>query len=663
MLTEDDSFNSQPLLGNIAYRIPAANDLFGWPMEALDTQHNLHFTVSILAAHELLEEPREITCKVARNCRLRYMRSYTPTLYYLSPRVVYHSAYADLWFDPRSTPGLITGLTEERMLFINARVSRALIDFEFNVDHTTRFHHWAMNRVRGQIGELPIADNHTISMQWETGKARTLDHYATTCDIFNRTCYQAKTVPVIFDISDNVGYSSGGQNLTVKGHGFGGGNITATVDGANCVVTQFQDDSFSCEVQPKATISQPGLYPGSHGVRRSFYNTTNYMWHWSDFDTQPHVDSLLMDMQTPYSLPGDRMANRMKGYFVPPVTTRYRFYMSCDDQCRFELDTTNDPANLTLIMESRHHTAYRDYWDYQYTSQRQTISAWYTLTAGQKYMFQARQSEGTGGDHFVLSVEVEKTPEIPDDHHHAMKEIQYVEAKANGPLEVSTLTIDNVDAGQYRLVLFNARDSTKYNKTDTIDAKASAAVLKSKLESWFSKNAGSGISVERWIYSANGTDLNGNETAQDPVTNATLWTKSVYNITLTKYINGKSTSNVMAAAAGTTATITVEPSVVVSGAPLGGKLRLLCINAAGFGSYSEDFNYDAHENRVKTAIMGGCSGMREKVEVWKARGAFSAAQNGVGWYIRFSGKNNNPGQSKLESSNTTALTGDNVTFS
>jgi hypothetical protein len=50
------------------------------------------------------------------------------------------------------------------MLFINARVSKALMDFEDFVDHTTRFSNWAKNRVRGQVGELPIADNHTISM-------------------------------------------------------------------------------------------------------------------------------------------------------------------------------------------------------------------------------------------------------------------------------------------------------------------------------------------------------------------------------------------------------------------------------------------------------------------------------------------------------------------
>jgi len=134
-----------------------------------------------------------------------------------------------------------------------------------------------------------------------------------------------------------------------------------------------------------------------------------------------------------------------------------------------------------------------------------------------------------------------------------MREIQYVEAKANGPFEVSTLTIDNVDSGDFKMVFFHQNGTP--TATGKIPVKASAATLKSKIETWFSKNLGTGVTVERWIYSANGTDLNGNETAQDPVTNATLWTKSVYNITLNEYISSKSTSNMMATVSGSSATV------------------------------------------------------------------------------------------------------------
>jgi hypothetical protein len=33
----------------------------------------------------------------------------------------------------------------------------------------------------------------------------------------------------------------------------------------------------------------------------------------------------------------DRMENVFKGWFIPPATTKYRFYMSCDDHCNLKL--------------------------------------------------------------------------------------------------------------------------------------------------------------------------------------------------------------------------------------------------------------------------------------------------------------------------------------
>jgi hypothetical protein len=183
------------------------------------------------------------------------------------------------------------------------------------------------------------------------------------------------------------------------------------------------------------------------------------------------------------------------------------------------------------------------------------------------------------------------------------------------------------------------------------------------VEPWFEKNAGSKITVERWIYASNGTDLLGNETAIDNATNATLWTKSVYNITLRKYINGKSNNNIMVSASGSSATFNFNASRVESGAPLGGKMRFHCKNSAGYSSFSQEVNYDAHENTVKYAIMRGCSKLYDKIEVWKARNTnFTYRANGVGFYIRFSGKNNDPGQTAIESGNVTALTGGNITF-
>ena len=197
-LTEDDAFNSNTIQGTIAYRLPSIDELFGMPYEVFDKYWSMTFHLSVMANHDL--EPVELTCGTQSRCKIVYYRSYTPVIHYISPRVIYHESYADFWFDPKSTTNLIQGLSTDEMPFINARVSKALIDFEFNVDHDTWFSHWNKNRIRGQIGELPIAKNHSLSMMWETGKAHVLDTHSKYCNFDNSSCYHARTVPVVFDV-------------------------------------------------------------------------------------------------------------------------------------------------------------------------------------------------------------------------------------------------------------------------------------------------------------------------------------------------------------------------------------------------------------------------------------------------------------------------------
>jgi hypothetical protein len=104
-------------------------------------------------------------------------------------------------------------------------------------------------------------------------------------------------------MSANSGYSSGGQNLTVHGHGFGTGNITAKVDGKDCLVSAYQADKFSCEVAASSAVSTVNApQPGSHGIRRNFINKTTWL-SWSDLNTDTPYDELLAtQFETPYNI-------------------------------------------------------------------------------------------------------------------------------------------------------------------------------------------------------------------------------------------------------------------------------------------------------------------------------------------------------------------------
>jgi hypothetical protein len=230
---------------------------------------------------------------------------------------------------------LIEDLDGDELPFINAKIGGNLIDFEDRVDSTTSFSNWNLNTARGQIGEGTIAKDQNITMMWETGNAAIQEVESKMCDFNNSNCYQAKSIPVIFEISENTGYTTGGQNITVKGFGFDAGKVHAVIDGQNCTVTASSRYEFDCTLQPKSNVSDLSHpYQGQHGATRFFTNSSvHHNGGWlriQDVKTYKNDGpQLALDLQAERNH-GDRIASLYKTWFVPPETGRYRFYMSCD---------------------------------------------------------------------------------------------------------------------------------------------------------------------------------------------------------------------------------------------------------------------------------------------------------------------------------------------
>jgi hypothetical protein len=134
---------------------------------------------------------------------------------------------------------LIKDLDTDEFPFINAKIGGNLIDFEHSVDSETSFSNWALNVARGVIGENSISKNANITMMWETGQAAIAEAESKTCNFNQSECFQAKSLPVIFDTDYKIGYTTGGQNVTVTGYGFDHGTIKAEFDGVPCEVTSF----------------------------------------------------------------------------------------------------------------------------------------------------------------------------------------------------------------------------------------------------------------------------------------------------------------------------------------------------------------------------------------------------------------------------------------
>lgn len=163
------------------------------------------------------------------------------------------------------------------MPFVNTEIGGSKLDFEFFVDYQTSYQWAYKNFFTGKVGDMPIGyTDKDIKMLWEVGWAIVSQSEATTCTYDMSKCYQAMTVPVIFNISAHTGNTNGRQNLTIFGHGFNSPDVKVKVAGVDCRVTQYYDDSVSCQVGLAESPTKPNIpYAGSHGIRREFYNSTN----------------------------------------------------------------------------------------------------------------------------------------------------------------------------------------------------------------------------------------------------------------------------------------------------------------------------------------------------------------------------------------------------
>jgi hypothetical protein len=236
-----------------------------------------------------------------------------------------------------------------------------------------------------------------------------------------------------------------------------------------------------------------------------------------------------VNFEAPY-YQDNKIGNLMKGYFVAPKTTRYRFRMACDDQCWLHMGlNTSDPTTMTQLLEITTATSHRKY--YSSYDGTQYVSAWYDLVEGQQYLIEGRHIERTWSDHFLVSVEVEQTAVV--NHPHAMKEIQYVEVKADTTFEMSQIIINNVGAGTFKMVFMHPTTLELIVTDADIPVAATAADLYAGIQSYFYDTVESDITVTRDMYDA----------ANVLTYDTSLCYRSVYNITLRRLINGQSMLN------------------------------------------------------------------------------------------------------------------------
>lgn len=426
-LTEDDAFQSNPPAGFFLYRLSAPHVILGFDQSKLDTFSSLEMSISVISI--MSSEPKKRSCKEPKNCVINFYRSYSPVLHYISPQVVYYESMTQIHFDAKSIMNVIKDLKTDDLPFINTKIDNSLVDFEFHVDYNQKIHSNNRNALSGKVGDQPVSKNQPVNMLWETGRAVKTENVLKTCSYDNTDCYEARTVPVIFDISQKKGYLTGGQNLTVTGFGFNNKAIDVKIDGVNCVVTRFMKDKFDCTVQTKAEVSKTeGDFYGSHGVRRKFWNFTSSGRGnvWSNYkNLKPQGETLHTNIESRRENSGDYFVNRYTGWFIAPETTKFRFYAGCNRVCYVNIGKTPDQTKDMLELLKFHGPAAKEryYWDNNKDwGEKKRISDWVSLEKGKSYYLLADHIEWQGTGNFDLSVEIEQT--AIKNHHNKMKVVQ-----------------------------------------------------------------------------------------------------------------------------------------------------------------------------------------------------------------------------------------------
>lgn len=300
----------------------------------------------------------------------------------------------------------------------------------------------------------------------------------------------------------------------------------------------------------------------------------------------------------------------MRGWFIAPATTNYRFYMACDDWCRLNLgDTPMNAENTTQINYNTAWNAVRDYWDInQAGNNPNRTSQWIALEEGEHYYIQGQHLEGSGGDHFSVAVEIEATADnLTVGHHQSMREIQKLTVETGKMRETTRINVTNADGGEYLLIFTNPRNNENV-KSERILTTATVGQFANSVKNFYKKNGiGSNIDVNLTQY-----DADGNVT-----TNSSLEASRVYHIVLQNVIGQKSATKIQVIKVSTSSDIQVElpENIQLSDTPLSQYYRVKCIDHEGYESLSNRLYPGQGEWAIQNAIMAGCDRFYDTLQV------------------------------------------------
>jgi len=173
-------------------------------------------------------------------------------------------------------------------------------------------------------------------------------------------------------------------------------------------------------INSASVVFSPGF------VKQEFYSgATRANLESGTYTNPPTLVNYLASFETP-SGQGDNYAERVSGFFIPPESANYVFFVAADDDSDLFLSTDANPTNKHLIAQETAWSNSRQWVSSgggsSLTAKRSdqfTGTAWptgntITLTAGWQYYLEGIHHQGNGGDGFSATYKFNTDPSPAD---------------------------------------------------------------------------------------------------------------------------------------------------------------------------------------------------------------------------------------------------------
>ena len=227
------------------------------------------------------------------------------------------------------------------------------------------------------------------------------------------TLFQYKAHPTINYIPLNALGLGGASSLQILGSGFSWtpSENVVLLAGVPCVVTASTLTTITCTpgaaVTPTNTSTGSGIsYPLGRGLVHSYfqYNNANWSPYQSRTTSLPSYAITWVNSDAVKSMCVNCMTNfveDLKGFFIPPVTANYSFWVRGDDLSYVWLSSTSSPVGARLIASA----GVTD----SFVSNSAQRSDPQFLVAGRPYFFQARHIQFSGNTNFFVGLRIHTT--------------------------------------------------------------------------------------------------------------------------------------------------------------------------------------------------------------------------------------------------------------